>query len=126
MRDADVSHVLEAVRQALMPIRWKAGKAASHLTKRIRLGHLPVGTSLDEYHAVIISIMLNQDAQLYVYTFQDHSYPTVVAPVEERLWLVMIGMDGVMETAFPLRDPTTYLADPAYSHLGRLQELWHE
>lgn len=93
MRDADVSHVLEAVRQALMPIRWKAGKAASHLTKRIRLGHLPVGTSLDEYNAVI---------------------------------LVMIGMDSVMETAFPLRDPTTYLADPAYSHLGRLQELWHE
>ncbi|MFZ2517685.1 MAG: hypothetical protein WA089_03210 [Anaerolineae bacterium] len=126
MQDAHVSRVLDAVNRALIRIQWKPGKAASHLTKRIRLGHLPAGANLDAYEAIIISVLQHQDAQLFIFTFQDYIYPTVVAPVEERLWLVMIGMDGVMETAFPPRDPSAYLADSAYAHLGRLQELWHE
>ena len=36
----------------------------------------------------------------------------VVAEVEGVRWLVMLSLDGIMETAFPPEDPETYLARP--------------
>lgn len=35
----------------------------------------------------------------------------------------MIGLDGVLETAFPPDDPEGYLADPAFIYLGSVKEL---
>jgi hypothetical protein len=38
-------------------------------------------------------------------------------------WLVMVGLDSVMETAFPPEDPETYLANLRFQRLGTLEEL---
>jgi hypothetical protein len=46
----------------------------------------------------------------------------VVSTVQNKVWLVMIGLDGLMETAFPPDDSETYLADPAFAYVGQLQE----
>jgi hypothetical protein len=35
----------------------------------------------------------------------------------------MIGMDGVMETAFPPDDPEQYLSNSAFTHLGLQSEI---
>ena len=38
-------------------------------------------------------------------------------------WLVMIGLDGIMETAFPPENPAIYLAHLRFQRLGTLEEL---
>ncbi|SKB16111.1 conserved hypothetical protein [Planktothrix sp. PCC 11201] len=40
-----------------------------------------------------------------------------------QLWLVMIGLDGVLETAFPPDDPKGYLSNSAFIYLGSVKEL---
>jgi hypothetical protein len=47
----------------------------------------------------------------------------VVAEIDGIRWLVMLGMDGIMETAFPPEDSATYLADPRFTRVGTLEEL---
>jgi hypothetical protein len=60
---------------------------------------------------------------VFVYHWGEALYPTVVAEVEGARWLVMVGLDSVMETAFPPEDPETYLADLRFQRLGTLEEL---
>jgi hypothetical protein len=60
---------------------------------------------------------------VFVYRCGDTVYPTIVAGVERVRWLVMVGLDSVMETAFPPEDPETYLANPWFQRLGTLEEL---
>ncbi len=115
--------VIEAIRRAQTRIQWKAGKDARHLSKRIRLGHLPAKTTLTEYETIISSILNDNEAKVYLFLYDNTPYPTVVAPVQNRVWLVMIGLNSIMETAFPPNDPESYLADPAYVYLSRLKEL---
>jgi hypothetical protein len=35
----------------------------------------------------------------------------------------MVGLDSIMETAFPPEDPETYLANWRFQRLGTLEEL---
>jgi hypothetical protein len=86
-------------------VRWRPGKNTQHLAKRIELGQLPVGTSLAEYEAIIIRIIRTSTAEVFVYRWEDTVYPTIVADVERVRWLVMVGLDSVMETAFPPEHP---------------------
>ena len=115
-----------ALRSVSVQIRWKPGKAQPHLEKRIRLAHLPPMTSLADYEAVVNFVLQHSAANVYVFQYGDLFYPTVVAPYQGRVWLVMFGMNGVMETAFPPDDPVTYFLDPKYSLLGPIQEFYDE
>jgi hypothetical protein len=112
-----------AIQQVRTRIRWKPGKAQVHLGKRIRLGHLPPETRLAEYEAIIKVVVDHTRAAVYVFHFGSMFYPTVVAPHQGRIWLVMFGMDGVMETAFPPDDPVTYFQNSKYHLLGSIQEF---
>jgi hypothetical protein len=47
----------------------------------------------------------------------------VVAQVDGVRWLVMLGVDGLMETAFPPEDPAMYLAAPRFTRVDTLEEL---
>jgi hypothetical protein len=58
-----------------------------------------------------------------VYRWGEPVYPTVVAHVEGMRWLVMVGLDSVLETAFSAEDPETYLANLRFQRLGTLEEL---
>lgn len=118
--------VTSALQQMLMQIRWKPNKAQSHLEKRIRLAHLPPATSLAAYEAIIAAVLRDPEAIVYVFQYNNIFYPTIVAPYQERVWLVMFGMNGVMETAFPPDDPVAYLEDPKYHLLGPIQEFHNE
>jgi hypothetical protein len=103
--------------------RWRAGKHVQHLAKRIELGHLPVGTTLAEYAALLIRVISASTAEASVDRWGETPYPTVVAEVEGVRWLVMVGLDSLMETAFPLEDSETPLAKLRFQRLGTLAEL---
>jgi hypothetical protein len=112
-----------AIRSAGTQIIWKPGKAEPHLAKRIRLGHLPLNSSLIDYESRIIHVLNQLSATVYVYEFGEIIYLTVVAPIDQNIWLVMITMEGVLETAFPPTDPEEYLSNPSFSYIGQLGDL---
>jgi hypothetical protein len=104
-------------------VRWRLGKNTQHLAKRIELGHLPVGTTLAEYEATIIRVISTSTAEVFVYRWGETVYPTIIAEVEGVRWLVLVGLDSIMETAFPPKDPEAYLANLRFQRLGTLEEL---
>ena len=117
------AQVVAAIRLVRTRVRWKPGKAQQHLQKRIALGHLEPDAQLDDYEAVISALVHNAYTEVYVYVFDDQVYPVVVGTVSNKRWLAMFGLDGVMETAFPPTDATSYLSDSRFVRLGTLQEL---
>lgn len=121
--DNETARVISAIRSARQSLRWRAGKADEHLAKRIRLGHLPRGTRLAEYGALIRRLLGDPAGEVYLFTFREDVYPTVVAAVANAVWLVMLDMSGGMETAFLVEQPQDYFADPRFVRLGLLQEL---
>jgi hypothetical protein len=121
--EEDQGRILNAIRRLREGVSWKSGKETQHLAKRIELGHLLVGTTLAEYEAIVIRVISTPTAEVFVYRWGEALYPTVVAEVERARWLVMVGLDGVMETAFPPEDPETYLANLRFQRLGTLEEL---
>jgi hypothetical protein len=115
--------ILEAIGKVRKVIIWKPGKADSHLVRRILKGHLPDGATLEQYNTIITFVVNNPDANVYGYLYGGKIYPTLVANVENQLWLVMIGLDGVLETAFPPNDPEGYLSNRGFNNLGSVKEL---
>lgn len=115
--------VVEAIRRLRERVRWRTGRDVLHLSKRIELEHLPVGATLAEYEALIIRVVNIPTAEVFVYRWGNVLYPTVVTTMEGVQWLVMMGLDGIMETAFPPEDPETYLADRRFARLGTLEDL---
>ena len=120
------SQITEAIRQARTEIRWKPGKAQFHLAKRIRLGHLANTATLADYELIIRLVLSDMDAVVYGFRYNNLLYPTVVAWYQGYLWLVMLGLDGIMETAFPPDEPISYFQNPKYQRLGLLEEFYDE
>lgn len=116
-------NALRAIQLARQQIRWKPGKDVQHLAKRVRLGHLPPGSTVIDYERVIQAVITDPHATVYVYTFEDTVYPAIVADVAGTLWLVMLDLQDRMETAFPPTDSARYLANPQFTRLGPLKEL---
>lgn len=119
----DLERVIQAIIVNQAEIQWKPGKAQPHLAKRIRLGHLPENSTLANYEAVIANIKSNRKANVYAYIYDLVIYPTLTAMVEDRLWLVMMRMDGILETSFPPDNPSEYLNSNYFVYLGIMEEL---
>jgi hypothetical protein len=65
----------------------------------------------------------DSNAAVFLYRWGEAQYPTVVAEIEGVRWLVMVDLDGIMETAFPPDDPEGYLANPRFTYLGTLNQI---
>lgn len=122
-RPPNRQHIAEAIKEVRLILRWKPRKDHQHLVKRIKRGHLPSGTTLTQYEAIIRDVVSNSAAEVYVFRFGQTDYPTVVAPIAGRLWLVMFSLEGILETAFPPDDPQSYFQDPRYIQVGKMQEV---
>lgn len=113
-----------AIRSVRKQVRWKPGKAESHLLTRRQYGHLPLTATLSAYEQIIHSIVLDDNAAVYVYRWRNTViYPTLVDEFENVRWLVMFNLSGMMETAFPPSDVDAYLADPRFVYLGLVREM---
>jgi len=112
-----------AIQMVRHHVRWKSGKDAQHLEKRIRRGHLPSGTSLDQYNRLIQKILTEPESNVYHYPFGQADYFSVTNEIDGRSWLVLISAKGIMETAFPPDDLQDYIVQSKYVFLGKLKEL---
>jgi hypothetical protein len=119
----DLEKVIQALIVNQAEIQWKPGKAQPHLAKRIRLGHIPANSTLADYEVVIATVTSNRKANVYAYVYEQVIYPTLTAIVGDRLWLVMMRMDGILETSFPPDDPAKYLNNNYFTYLGIMEEL---
>jgi hypothetical protein len=115
--------IANAVRSVQSQVRWKPGSAVRHLLKRKLRGHLPSGATLDDYERLVWTVLQDLQAQVYLYRYHDILYVAVVAVVEQRHWLVMFAMDGVMESAYVVERPEQYLSHPAFAYIGSLSEV---
>jgi len=117
------TQVAEAVRLVQRQIRWKPGSAERHLWKRKRRGHLPLDATLAEYEQIIRSAVMNQAAIVYLYAHDELSYVAVAAGIQERIWLIMFDLDGVLETAYIVERPDLYLRKSVFNRVGALAEV---
>lgn len=107
--------VLQGLAHAVV---WRPDSAKRHLAKRIRSGHLPEEATIQDYEALIRNIVLQPQCRIYAYTHHTQAIYAVGVNVWTGVeWLVMVGMDGVMETAFEI-DSEDYLSKLSYVYLG--------
>jgi hypothetical protein len=123
IQTVDLDRTIKAILRSQNHIQWKLGKANPHLAKRIRLGHLPENSTIVEYQELIHQVLTDSKAKVYIYLYESAIYPTITSIIKDKLWLVMIGIDGVLETAFPPEDPINYLSNPSFIYIGILEEL---
>lgn len=123
MNDDSVTALPALIRRLQRQIEWKPGSAARHLLKRKLRGHLPADATLADYERLIQGILQSTQAMVYIYSVESASYLTVAATIENQIWLVIADFDGVMETAFIVENPASYLERPAFVYIGRLGEV---
>lgn len=77
---------------------WKAEKLEEHVITRKKLGHIPDNWTAEEYNGKILDILNNDTTEVYFYHLPgfDQTYFVYGLPN----WVVIIGENGVMETAF--------------------------
>ncbi|NBD31896.1 MAG: hypothetical protein GVY17_02705 [Cyanobacteria bacterium] len=123
INSSDVEEIIQVILKAQRKIQWKPQKAHPHLKKRIRLGHLPEDATIATYEAIILQVLMNPKGKVYVYRDESLLYPTVTSTIDGQLWLVILGMDSILETAFPPNNPKTYLGNRAFIYLGILEDF---
>ena len=117
------AQIRQAIHMLRSKIRWKPGKDVQHLQTRMRYGHLPASMTVAEYESIINGLLNDSLADIYTYTWDQAIYPTIVSFYQDRRWLVMFGLNGVMETAFLPTDPDEYLADVRFRYISKMQEF---
>jgi len=115
--------IVAAIQALRSQIRWKAGADARHLDKRKRRGHLPPEYTLADYANLIRAILNNDENVVYRYDVADTTYGAVGGVYEGQDWLVIFGLDGIMETAFPPKKLERYLTRRGFVRLGMMREL---
>ncbi len=124
MADDDLEKVLpNLVHRLRRQIEWKPGSATRHLLKRKLRGHLPANATLADYERLIQDILQSTNASIYVYSVESTPHLTVVSTIENQTWLVIASFDGVLETAFIVENPVSYLERSAFRYVGRLGEV---
>jgi len=81
------------------------------------------GAAMLEYEVMIDQVITDSKAEVYIYVHEFTIYPTITSIIKEKLWLVMIGLDGILETAFPPENPKNYLSNPNFIYIGILEDL---
>lgn len=118
-----IQQLPDVARQVQSELQWKPNSAMRHLRKRKSRGHLSVDATLDDYSQIIKTVLKTDTAKIFLYSYGNDFYPTVVTVLEDKHWLVMFSMEGVMETAFIVENPDTYLSPPEFEPVGLLYEV---
>ena len=120
----DVESALYAAIELLRThVRWRPGKDVVHLRKRQRLGHLPVGATMESYNELIQGLVSSRQNLVYAYRFRRKLYGVVTGKWDEREWLAIFTAAGVMETAFPPDDVQFYVRQNDMRLLGTVGEI---
>jgi hypothetical protein len=115
--------IVTAIQSTKLQVRWRPGSAARHLLKRKLRGHLPNEAILGDYEQIIQVILRDAQAKVYVYRHNDVPYVVVTTIVQSHHWLVMLTLDGLMESAYVIENPGSYLNKPVFEMVGLLNEV---
>ncbi|WP_416293771.1 hypothetical protein ACM7Q1_23120 [Paenibacillus illinoisensis] len=103
---------------------WKSEELLQkHLTKRIKKGHIPEDWTIEDYNSKITQTLKNPENDLYEYSQPDFQQKYYIFGDGE--WIVMVGEDGIMETAFPPdRGYTKYLQEEINAnYIGKIKDV---
>jgi hypothetical protein len=117
------SQVRNAIQEIQAQVKWRPGSETGHLLKRKVRNHLPLSATLADYEHIISAVVTDREARVFVYRHGQKSYPTVVTTIEERQWLVMFDLDGVLESAYIVERPDRYLNRSVFELVGTLGEI---
>jgi len=106
-------------------ILWKPKKGKEHLNRRKGMGHIPETYTLDDYNNLIKSIVNDVDNQVYLYYKKIFKQRYFAFGDCKRNWEVIIGENGVMETAYEVvdMDYEKHFKKEGYHYLGTLEEV---
>lgn len=124
MADSDlVQYLAELIKKLRFTLDWKPGSASRHLLKRKLRGHLPADASMEDYEQLIRTILTAPDASVYVYEYRENKYLSLMYNIENHNWLFIASFDGVVETAFVVENPKSYLNRASFRYIGKLHEV---
>ena len=125
LSDDELRDLIEAINSLRRKVQWKEGKDVSHLNKRIKLNHLPLTASLSDYEMLIFNLVRNGENVLYVYEFTSKVYYGLRGFIKGQVneWLVIFGVGGILETAFPPENIDEYLENRGFVLIGRIKEV---
>jgi hypothetical protein len=72
---------------------------------------------------MIDTVLTTDTAHVYLYWYGHDAYPTVVTVLDGDHWLVIFSWDGVLESAFVVENPASYLSSPTFEFIGLLREV---
>jgi hypothetical protein len=122
-REEAIDLLPSSIRRVQAEIHWKPESAGRHLhTRRVR-GHLPLEATIEDYHGIIRTILTNEKASVYLCWYDEVVFPAVTTKLAGRLWLVMFSLGGIMESAFIVENPNSYLNKPNFEYIGLLSEV---
>jgi hypothetical protein len=124
----ELERLVDALKGLREKVQWKPGKDILHLEKRRRMGHLASHATLAEYEGIVSEVANNGQNVVYLYKIKEVYYYAIRGEAHGRLWLVIFGPKGLMETAFPPVDMDDYLDRRGFVLLGRIDEVlqWKE
>jgi hypothetical protein len=105
-------------------LSWKPGKEEYHLMKRKTRKHIPNDWELKDYKALIMNILNDIENDIYIYIRESFEQSYFVF-CDGNAWIVIIGEDGIMETAMIADNYESYLhPSKGYKYLGQIKEVF--
>lgn len=117
------ARLVEALKAIRQRVQWKTGKDITHLKKRQGMGHIPLSASILDYEKTISEVVTKSTNIVYLYEYMRCNYYGVRGFAHEKEWLVILGPDGIMETAFPPENMDDYLNKRGFIFIGPIKEV---
>jgi hypothetical protein len=122
-REEAIDLLPSSIRRIQAEIRWKPGSAGRHLhTRRLR-GHLPQEATIEDYDGIIRTILTNEKASVYLCWYAEDVFPAITTKLAGHVWFVMFSLEGILESAFIVENPNSYLNMPNFEYVGLLSEV---
>lgn len=118
-----LAQLTQAIRLAQAQRLWKPGRAEWHLHKRKSRKHLPPEATLHDYELIIQTILDDNSAKVYIYQESEEPYIAVSSWHQVQLWLVIFNRNGILDTAFAVKNPGSYMSKPEFTFVDLLGNL---
>jgi len=102
---------------------WKPDSAERHVKQRIRRGHLPTTATLAEYEDIIQTVIHSQKAHVYIFWYNGIPYVSIIDDVNDKHWLVMFALNGLLESAYIVERPELYLNKAEFEYIDLLSKV---
>ena len=107
-------------------VTWSEEGGEHHLWKRIEAGDLDPGTTMDEFEALIRSVVESAASEVYADPGDlrlEGAVWVVATASASGAWIVKVHADGSVRTAFPPFDPRRYLLDHGNRYIGTVRSV---